>query len=324
MSVDQFDTRIPRRRATGLLLAGAGALVAQDPQLKAPQLKDPQSEAPQLTVSEMLAKARATQPDGQVWVCPMDADVRSHNPGTCPRCGMALKSGLPDQVEYHLELTTQPRPVQAGKPVELRFLVEDPWKHRPVTNFQLVHEKLFHMFLIGADLEHFVHDHPVLGDGGLFTYQTTLPRPGVYRVLGDFYPDGGTPQLIAKTLIVPGGAMKMPVLSRDYANKQAKNVEVSLTTVPEQPIVGQPTQMHFRLNPGAGLEKYLGAWGHMLAASDDLIDLVHTHPFIADGGPEIQFNVTFARTRTYRVWVQFQRQGVVNTAHFDIAASELR
>jgi hypothetical protein len=61
----------------------------------------------------------------------------------------------------------------------------------------------------------------------------------------------------------------------------------------------------------------------MLAASDDLIDLIHTHPFIADGGPQIEFSLDFPRARTYRVWVQFQRKGVVNTAHFDIPVKQL-
>jgi hypothetical protein len=56
----------------------------------------------------------------------------------------------------------------------------------------------------------------------------------------------------------------------------------------------------------------------MLVASDDLIDMMHTHPFLADGGPELYFNVIFPRPRVYRVWVQFKRNGVVNTAHFDV------
>ena len=62
----------------------------------------------------------------------------------------------------------------------------------------------------------------------------------------------------------------------------------------------------------------------MLVASDDLIDMIHTHPFIADGGPEVQFNIVFPRPKhAYRIWVQFQRAGVVNTAHFDVKAEDL-
>ncbi len=81
--------------------------------------------------------------------------------------------------------------------------------------------------------------------------------------------------------------------------------------------------MYFRLSPAEGIEKYLGAWAHMLAASDDLIDLIHTHPLVADGGPQIQFRLVFPRARTFRIWVQFQRQGVVNTARFDVPVKEL-
>lgn len=67
----------------------------------------------------------------------------------------------------------------------------------------------------------------------------------------------------------------------------------------------------------------------MLAVSDDLIDLIHEHPFLADGDLEIQFrqiqfNLIFPRARTYRVWVQFQRLGVVNTVHFDVPVRALQ
>jgi hypothetical protein len=146
----------------------------------------------------------------------------------------------------------------------------------------------------------------------------------MYRVLGDFYPLAATPQLISKTIYVPGKSPDPVTLTRDYSAKTDKNMQVELTTDPAQPIAGLNTQLHFRIKPGDGFEKYLGAWGHMLAASEDLRDMIHTHPFIADGGPEIQFNLTFPRPAGYRVWVQFQRNGVVNTAHFDIRAEELK
>ena len=45
-----------------------------------------------------------------------------------------------------------------------------------------------------------------------------------------------------------------------------------MTTDPPQPIAAQKTQIYFRLSPADGLEKYIGVWAHMLAASDDLID----------------------------------------------------
>jgi hypothetical protein len=236
---------------------------------------------------------------------------------------MALVSGLPDPVEYHLDLSVRPRPPRPGQRASLTFAVQDPWKNRPVKNFQVIHEKLFHMFIVSQDLEVFVHNHPTLGSDGRFHYDYTFPKAGLYRILGDFYPDGATPQLIAKTLIVPGPAPKPVRLARDTSAKETENLMIELRTEPAEPISRATTQMIFRVKPDDGLEKYLGAWGHLLTASDDLIDMIHEHPFIADGGPQIQFNVTFPRARAYRVWVQFQRKGVVNTAFFDIPVKEL-
>ena len=259
----------------------------------------------------------------QVYVCPMDPDVRGHNPGTCPRCGMKLVSGIPEVAEYTMELKVTPGAPKPMQPASLDFTVRDPWKSLPVSKFQFVHERLFHMFVVSQDMEFFLHDHPTLGEDGDFHYKLGFPKPGMYRIVGDFYPDGATPQLIPKTVIVPGKGPAPATLARDYSAKTAANLEVQLVTEPAQPIAGMKTQMHFRLNPADGIEKYLGAWGHMLAASDDLVDLSHEHPFIADGGPRMQFNVVFARPRGYRVWVQFQRKGVVNTAHFDVPVEEL-
>jgi len=263
-------------------------------------------------------------PDGGVYICPMDPDVRSNNPGVCARCGMKLAQGIPEPVEYHMDLTVKPRSPKVGEKADLTFEIHDPWKDRQVKNFQVVHAKLFHLFAISEDLEVFVHDHPVLGGDGDFHYQFQFPKPGMYRLLGDFYPDGATPQLIAKTVLVPGEPPNPPKLTRDYSTKNTENMQVELVTDPAKPIAGSKTLMFFKVSPSDGFEKLLGAWGHMLVASDDLIDMIHTHPFLADGGPQVQFNVVFPRAQMYRVWVQFQRNGVVNTAHFDIPVEELK
>lgn len=258
------------------------------------------------------------------YVCPMDPEVRSATPGKCPRCGMTLKLGIPDPAEYPMQLKLTPAVPKPGAPVAMSFKILDPKSGSQVNRFEIVHEKLFHLFIVSQDLAYFAHEHPALMPDSTFKYDAKLPKAGMYRVLGDFYPSAGTPQLIEKTIIVPGGALRIPKLQPDLAAKQTENSGIELVMDPPQPVAGLKTLMFFRVKPGEGLEQYIGAWAHMLAASDDLIDMIHTHPFLADGGPQIQFNMIFPRARTYRIWVQFQRKGVVNTAVFTVPVSELK
>jgi Heavy metal binding domain len=258
------------------------------------------------------------------YVCPMHPDVRSAGAGKCPRCGMSLALGIPDPVEYPLDLTLNPRTPGPHQPVDLVFKVKDPRTGAPVNRFDVIHEKRFHMFIVSQGLDFFLHEHPVMAEDGTFHYRGSLPDAGMYRVLADYYPSGGTPQLTAKTIFVSGARRPSGPPEPDLAAKHTENLDVELTTEPPAALAGLKTMLFFRLKPADGLEPYLGAWAHMLAASDDLIDLIHTHPFLADGGPQVQFNVIFPRARTYRLWVQFQRKGVVNTAVFTVPVSMLK
>ncbi len=76
-----------------------------------------------------------------------------------------------------------------------------------------------------------------------------FPELGLYRMLADFYPDGGTPQLAVKTLIVPGKSQNPARLVRDYSAKEAANLRVELVTDPPQPIAGTKTMLFFRVTP---------------------------------------------------------------------------
>jgi Heavy metal binding domain len=259
-----------------------------------------------------------------VYVCPMDPDVRSHNPGTCRRCGMNLVAGIPDPVEFHFDLDVVPRSPRPNQPAALQFMIHDPWKDRPVTSYNVVHEKLFHAFVVSEDLQFFRHAHPTFVADGVFQLPITFPKAGMFRVLGDFYPAGATPQLATQTIFVPGTAPEPVQLARDYSPKSSENMRVSLVTIPEQAVAGMRTQLRFTIDPAEGLEKYLGAWAHMLAASNDLIDMIHQHPFRVDEQQMVEFELVFPRPQVYRMWVQFQRKGVVNTVRFDVPVSELR
>ena len=93
---------------------------------------------------------------------------------------------------------------------------------QPVEKFSVVHEKLFHAFIVSRDLKFFVHGHPNWRDGG-FAY-VTLPKTGMYRILSDFYPEASMPQLVARPLCrAPSRRSVGATLSRDYSSKQDQN-----------------------------------------------------------------------------------------------------
>lgn len=250
------------------------------------------------------------------FTCPMDPDVRSKGPGKCPRCGMKLEARIPEFVEYPVKLSFSPSSIPAGRPLDISISVRDPKTGKAITKFETVHEKFMHLFIVSSDLEYFAHEHPDEN----FVLHTQLPHAGNYKLAADFYPSGGAPQLAEKFISTSGYQHgltgSLAHLAEDLAPKHGENLEVSLTM--EKPAPGRKSLLFFHLTPADGIEQYLGAWAHMLIVSDDLIDTIHQHPSIADGRPEMQFDVFFPRARTYRVWVQFQRLGRVNTVNFTI------
>jgi hypothetical protein len=257
------------------------------------------------------------------YACPMDRDVRSASPGVCPRCGMKLVLKLPESVEYRLEVTHQPALLLPGEPALLTFRIFHPVTGKQASKFLVVHEKLMHLFVVSENLETFMHIHPVPQADGSFRLPVRFPNGGMYRLLADFYPDGSTPQLALETLFVKGASPASHLVPAMDPFK-AQNLTARLRLDPPTPLAGFETKMFFDLAPRERLEPYLGAWGHMLAASTDLIDMLHMHPFLADAANgTMQFNAIFPRAGLYRIWTQFQRAGEVNTVIFTVPVKTL-
>jgi hypothetical protein len=251
----------------------------------------------------------AQQPE---FLCPMDRDVRQPGPGKCPRCGMKLVAGLPDFREYPVALSFVGPAARAGNDCRMRFVVRDPKTKQPVRRFEWVHERLFHLFLISEDRQCFAHEHPEVEPDGSFTFDWRFPAPGLWRLLYDFYPVGGLPQMVTKSIYVPGPPAQLPTAPDPP--------DVQFRTEPSLVRAGEEIRLLFTLNKSLlPMEQYLGAWGHLLAASEDLIDLVHTHPFLTSEGERVQFNLNFPRTGKWRLWAQFQSRGKVITFPCDVS-----
>jgi hypothetical protein len=235
---------------------------------------------------------------------------------------MKLVLDVPDRIEYPLEISHSPELLLPGKSATLTLRALDPLTNSTARQFEIVHEKLVHLFVVSENLEFFAHIHPVLQSDGSFTQVICPPYGGMYRLLADFYPAGSVPQLAVGTIFVSGESSK-PHLAPALAPCTSVNTKALLRLEPEQALAGLETRLFLTLEPSTGMQLYLGAWAHMLAASEDLVDLLHLHPFLADGKGNMQFNIIFPRPGLYRVWTQIQRENTVNTLVFTIPVKAL-
>src|SRR5207244_1764212 len=89
---------------------------------------------------------------------------------------------------YTLEVSSNPRTPEAGRPARLTLLVRGRDTKQPVTEFDIVHEKRIHFMVVSADLQRFAHEHPVLGNDGKFTLDYTFPIGGEYHLFADVAP----------------------------------------------------------------------------------------------------------------------------------------
>ena len=281
--------------------------------------------------SPVAAQTQVATASGQdaVYMCPMHPDVRGRTGDKCSRCGMALVlASAADYKAYLLDFDLTPRPLHVREQGRVRFLVRNPKTDSVIRQFETVHERIFHLFIVSQDLEYFAHVHPILRPNGALDVDVRLPRAGAYQMIADFVPTGAAPQLVQRSLVTAGysGALSVvPKLDVDLNDRIDQGTRVQLLMSPlvagrEQLITLELADVQTAA-PVNDLEPYLGATGHLFAASADLSTVFHSHPVAgvsSANGPTIVFQVLFPRAGNYRLWAQFQRHGRVSTVAFTV------
>ena len=208
----------------------------------------------------------------------------------------------------------------------LTLTILEPGSDRQPVSFVDVHERPLHLFVVGRDLSYFAHVHPDRGRDGTFTVRHAIP-PGEYMLMADFLPVGGTPQMLQRAIVTPGfdvakrrSAPPLQVTA-DEAVVLADDVKVTLQAPDLR--AGRFATMRFTIAdartgaPVTDLEPYLSAPAHALIASADLASVTHGHPEGEDTrGPTVAFEVLMPTPGVYKVWLQVQRTGRVQTVPF--------
>jgi hypothetical protein len=229
---------------------------------------------------------------------------------------------------YTLEVASAPSVPAAGQPAELTILVRSRDTKLPVTEFDIVHERQIHFMVVSADLQHFAHEHPVLGADGKFTLRYAFPTGGEYRLFADVAPKGAGSQILMQPIRVSG-----PMPAAGPAAKLAQSLtatvdrmEVALAADPAKLPVGRTLDITFTVKDAAtgsaitDLEPYLGAMAHLMLVHQDGTTFVHSHPDESDPrnghNGSLTFLARFPKSGFYRGWLQMQRAGKVETAPF--------
>lgn len=225
---------------------------------------------------------------------------------------------------YTLRLDTPQTTAAANVPLRFRILNRDG---APVTSYVRSHDKDLHLIVVRRDMAAFQHVHPVLDQAGAWSVPLDLTRAGDYRVFADFTPDGGKNLTLGADLRVAGN-YDVKALPAPSATAQVGAYTVALngTVTP-----GRASKVVLTVSrdgkPVTDLQPYLGAYGHLVALRAADLAYLHVHPEGSPGdgvtpaGPGITFYVDAPSTGEYRLFLDFQHEGVVRTAEFTVSVA---
>jgi hypothetical protein len=202
--------------------------------------------------------------------------------------------------------------LRRGRAQTLRFRIVDA-DGATVRHFDVEHEKRMHLILARRDLTGFQHLHPEQAADGGWSVPLRLGEPGSYRVFADFSHDAEKTTLAAD-LRVDGDA-ELGALPGPAATAVSDGgYDVRLDAPAAHP--GEEAELRFTITKEGRTvqpEQYLGAGGHLVALREGDLAFLHVHP-TASGAAA--FDTTFPTEGRYRLFLQFQHDGRVQTVAF--------
>jgi hypothetical protein len=208
--------------------------------------------------------------------------------------------------------------LRSGQPLHDSSGVALHAKRQPITDFDIVHEKLMHLFIVRSDLKQFAHEHPVYDSKGVFRLQYAFPTGGEYYLFADVAPKNAGSHIVGAVLNVSG--------SKEIASAQppsSKNADLKFTwgetssLPPKKTFILALTVTDAKHQPVTDLQPYLGALAHLVLVHEDGITFVHSHAdeLDAHNGKDgtIRFLTRLPKEGNYRGWAQISRHGEVVT-----------
>jgi hypothetical protein len=213
--------------------------------------------------------------------------------------------------------------VLAGREDDFRFRILGA-DGAPVQRFDVEHDKELHLVVVSRDLQRYQHVHPSRAADGTWSVDLAPLGAGPARVFADFRATGGPALTLGADVIVPG-TYEPPPPPDESRRLEVDGFDVDLVGALHG---GDESPVEVRVSrDGApvAVEPYLGADGHLVAVRAGDLAYLHVHPTDDGDGQEgtVTFLVETPSNGRYRLFFDFQVDGVVHTADFTIDAAML-
>jgi len=186
-----------------------------------------------------------------------------------------------------------------------------------VTDFTEAHGAVLHTIVIRPDLSDFNHVHPTIGADG--SWSVEMPASGPWHVVFDSTPTGASGPIVVSANLDDEVAI-------DTVALPAPDDTAEVDTVEGDDMVITRVGFTFMLatadgGPVTGLELYLGQSSHLVAIRQGDLAYTHLHPS-ADMPDMFMFGGGITEPGTYRMFLQFGRNGEVLTVPFTVVIAE--
>ncbi len=216
--------------------------------------------------------------------------------------------------ENGLRLVVDDSELASGRPQQLRFRIVDD-DGATVSGFDVAHTKRMHVIVARRDLTNFQHLHPEQAADGSWSAPLGIAEPGSYRLFADFERDGEKTTLAAD-LAADGAADLRPLPAPAGRAVSDGGYDVELDA--DGALPGEEARLDFTVTKDgreAQTEPYLGAGGHLVALREGDLAFLHVHP-TEDATGGAAFDATFPTQGRYRLFLQFQVEGEIQTVAF--------
>ena len=223
-----------------------------------------------------------------------------------------------------------PKKITPNKPVSVKVQVPNSVT-KANNNNDASNTKQMHMVVVSNDLRFFDLVQASYKSSQNVEVKPKFPAPGDYTVFSDYNPSGEKEQISVEKVSIPGEVPFPRELESFGKTKILSDTVIDLSLSETNIKSGKKVTLKFDLKqaknnkPVKDLKTYLGQKANLVVIKSSSSlgenDYIDTENIKKSPNNQLHFTTKFPQPGTYKLWLQFNRNGKVKTAEFWVSVN---